>query len=417
MTNTAGPEAEPRPDLSPATRLTLHPLTIVPDGEEFLVGNPAQGVFVALPEIGVVVLREFQQGRTLGEAGAVASRRAEQDVDVCDFAATLLDLGFVAEVDGIAVDGVAGRPRPRRWIAGLRPELARPFFSRPLWGLYGLLFVACVAVLLTQPRYRPAPSDFFFLDSPVMSVALLTVVAFLLGAVHEGCHWLAARAEGVPARFSVSRRLYFLAFETNLTQLWGVPRRRRYGPLLAGMAFDTLVLTAALAGRVAIETGLWRPATVVGRLLAALVILEITEMSMQFLVFMRTDLYAVLVIALGCRNLWRVNQLVVKRRFLRLSAEEARELAEAHERDLRVARWYRWLYLAGLAWAAWYFAKFFLPATITLLGWIAASLRADPGTARFWQGLLFALLALLPLALTIGVLAWERLPRRPAAPG
>jgi putative peptide zinc metalloprotease protein len=125
----------------------------------------------------------------------------------------------------------------------------------------------------------------------------------------------------------------------------------------------------------------------------------------------------VLVIALGCRNLWRVNQLVVKRRFLRLSAEEARELAEAHERDLRVARWYRWLYLAGLAWAAWYFAKFFLPATITLLGWIAASLRADPGTARFWQGLLFALLALLPLALTIGVLAWERLPRRPAAPG
>jgi hypothetical protein len=429
MTDTAGaagPEAtaaeataeeQPRPALPAATQLTLLPLTIVEEGEEFLVGNPARGEFVALPEIGVVVIRELQRGRTLGEAGALASRLAGEEVDVGDFAATLLDLGFVAEVDGVAVDAAPGGARPRRWIAGLRPELARPFFSPPLWVLYGSLFAACVALLLTQPRYRPAPSDFFFLDSPVVSVALLTVVAFLLGAVHEGCHWLSARAEGVAARFNVSRRLYFLAFETDLTQLWGVPRRQRFGPLLAGLAFDTLVLTTALAGRIAIRAGLWHPPAVVGRFLAALVLLEVTEMTMQFLVFMRTDLYAVLVVALGCRNLWRTNRLVVKRRLMRLSTEETAELAEAHQRDLRVARWYRWLYLAGLAWAGWYFVKFFLPATTTLLGWIADSLRADPGTAAFWQALLFGLLALLPTALTVGVVTWERLSRRRAAPG
>ena len=43
--------------------------------------------------------------------------------------------------------------------------------------------------------------------------------------------------------------------------------------------------------------------------------------------------------------------------------------------------------------------------------------RSDFGTAEFWQALLFGLVALLPTALTIGVVAWERLTRRRIAPG
>ncbi|MGE5828649.1 MAG: hypothetical protein ACM30G_09845 [Micromonosporaceae bacterium] len=36
------------------------------------------------------------------------------------------------------------------------------------------------------------------------------------------------------------------ALETSLSHLWGPPRHRRFGPVLAGLAFDTVVLSALL---------------------------------------------------------------------------------------------------------------------------------------------------------------------------
>jgi hypothetical protein len=232
----------------------------------------------------------------------------------------------------------------------------------------------------------------------------LTVWAMISMAGHEVAHWLAARAEGVPARFSIGRRLYFLVFETDLSQLWGLPRRRRFGPLLAGLAYDTVLLSALLAVALISGDGL------VDRAAAALVAVETSGILFQFLVFLRTDLYAVLVMLLGCRELWRVNTLELRRMFGRLTEQQAAELARAHPRDLRVAGWFRWLSVAGLAAAAGYFVVFFVPALWTLLGWIAESLSAAaPTSGRFWQSVVFAVLALVPVALLIGVAVRDRI--------
>jgi hypothetical protein len=42
-------------------------LSIVPDGEEFIVGDPANGVFLALPEVGVTAIEQLRSGSTVGE--------------------------------------------------------------------------------------------------------------------------------------------------------------------------------------------------------------------------------------------------------------------------------------------------------------------------------------------------------------
>ena len=77
-------------------------------------------------------------------------------------------------------------------------------------------------------------------------------------------------AHGLRSRLSVSRRLYFLTFQADLTRLWSVPRRARYGPLLAGMTWDAVVLTVALL----LEATLARQlGPVAVRLLRALVLL------------------------------------------------------------------------------------------------------------------------------------------------
>lgn len=389
--------------LTEQSRLVLKELTVVPEEDgEHLVGDPQTGVYVALPAIGVTVIEQLRSGATLGVAGRVASVDAGEEVDAVDFGQTLMELGFVAEVDGKPVSQPPDTPT-RRWIAGVRPELARPLFGPLAWLCYGVLFVSSTALMVASPAYRPDWDDLFFLSSPVLSLGVLAIWAMISAAGHEIAHWLAARAEGVPARFSIGRRLYFLVFETDLSQLWGLPRHRRFAPLLAGLAYDTVILSGLLAVQLMSADGF------VDRVAAAFVVVEVSGILFQTLVFLRTDLYAVLVMLFGCRDLWRVNSLELRRMFGRLNEPQAAELANAHPRDRRVAVWFRWLSIAGFIAAAGYFVAFFLPALWTLFGWIIESLSAAPNTGRFWQSVIFAALALVPLALLIGVTARERL--------
>jgi hypothetical protein len=85
-----------------------------------------------------------------------------------------------------------------------------------------------------------------------------------------------------------------------------------------------------------------------------------------------------------------------------------------------VARWYRWIYLAGLAAAVWFFGVYFAPATIRLAAWIVASIaHAGAGSERFWEALVFGALIFSPRLITFAVALrdlrrWRE--RRPTSP-
>ncbi len=236
------------------------------------------------------------------------------------------------------------------------------------------------------------------------SIAALTLMTYAFAAAHEGAHWLAARAVGVSAKITISRRLYFLALEIDLSGLWSLPRRRRYTALLAGMAFDALVLLPVLLARHGDAAGWWQLGDGLLRTLAAITFIEVFAIVSQCWVFLRTDLYAVLITATGCVNLLRVNELLLRRTLRRITPAQREELAGAPPRDLAVARWYRWIHLLGIGGAAWFFVAFFAPATIQLLTWIGENMATgDPASIAFWEALAFGLLILSPRVLTLRV--------------
>jgi putative peptide zinc metalloprotease protein len=400
--------------LTGSATLAVRPLSIVPEGDEFIVGDADLSVYVVLPAIGVELLALLRQGLTLDDAAEHARRAAGEDVDVAAFAESLLELGFARLSDDEGAD--AGEPRSRR----VSPWLRR-CFSPAAWFGYAVCALGAVALIAIHPGLFPEVSDIFFLSTPARSMAGLTVMALALAGAHEACHWLAARAEGVRARITVSRRFYFLAFEIDLTGLWSLPRRRRYGPLLAGMAFDAIVLFAVLLARFGAEAGWWPLGDGVIRLCAALTFVQLFAIASQFFVFARTDVYALLITATGCVNLSRVNQLLVRRTLRKLSTEQARELAAAHPRDVAVGRWFRWIYLVGVAAAVWFFVVYFAPATITLVVWIARTIaEAEFGSVHFAEALLVSGLMLSTRALTLAVALrdlsrWRRRPAQAAA--
>ena len=389
-------------DGHPDMLVAVRPLSVVPEEDEFIVGDPSTNVYVVLPAVGVRVLSLLRENPSVCDVAAAARAEFGEEVNVAEFARALLDLGFVVPVEddgrNVPAEPVASPPAVSRWL--------RCAFSGPAWTLYGGACVAVVTLLALRPALFPRPADLFFLSTPVRSLAALTVLTYLLAAVHEGCHWLAARAVGVPAHISIGRRLYFLVLEIDLSGLWGLPRRRRYGPLLAGMAFDGVALFILLVIRWGDAAAWWPLGAGLHRLLAALTFLEINAVLAQCWVFVRTDLYAVLITATRCVNLSRVTQLTMRQVFRRLDHAQARELADAHPRDVAVARWFRYVYLLGMIGATWFFITYFAPATIRLVSWLGGTLAAGrPASEHFWEALVFGGLILAPRVMTLVVAA------------
>ena len=395
---TADP-AELAPPLTAATRLRLRELRIVPEGDDFLVGDPARGEFVAVPEVAVTVISLLRDGYTLGETAARVQEQTGEQVDVADFAATLVELGFVAATDGVPVDAAGPELADGGRLGAAAARVARPLYSAPAFAVYGLLFAGCVLALTAVPALRPRVTQLFFLPNPVLSVALLTAVGMPLAMTHELAHWLGARVNGAGARITVSRRYYMMVLQTDLSALWGVPRRQRFGPLLAGIAWDTVRLAALIALRAAALAGWWNPGALGGRLIAALIVTHVLAISWQFFVFLRTDVYAVLAVGLGCLNLTRISRLRMARRYRGLTPAESAELAAAGPRDLAAARWYGWVQAAGLVLVAFYFARFFVPLVVSIVRWVGTGLqRNSPGQFAFWEVLVSGCVALVPAA-------------------
>ena len=135
------------------------------------------------------------------------------------------------------------------------------------------------------------------------------------------------------------------------------------------------------------------------------------------MLFLRTDLYAVLVTGLGCVNLTRVSRLRMARHYRRLTAHEERELTAASPRDLAAARWYGWVQLGGAAIAVFYFVVFFAPAILHMIRWIGIGLVRSPADSLgFWEILLSGCVALLPVLIPPVIYLRERRSHRPGRP-
>ena len=385
--------------------LRLHPLTVTPQAGGFVVGRAATGCFVVLPEVGVAALEELRAGLTVAQVThAVTPQSAAESVDVLAFARSLVRLGFVETVDDAASPGLP--TRSSGVAVTVRPRLPW-LFTRPSALAAAGCAVGALVLMASVPSVRPHALDVFFLPNPAASLAVLTLVTYLLAAAHELAHVLAAAALGVPARLRITRRLYFLTFETNLTGLWALPPRKRIGPLLAGLGFDAVMLFGILALRAA-DLG-------PDRFLAALALVELSAIVTQFFVFLRTDVYSVMTALLGCTNLSETTRLLLRGSVRRLSPEQRAKLSASRPRDLAVARWYRIVHLAGMALALWFFLAYFVPSTWHLLEWMAHALTVSgPATMSFYEALFLGVVLLSPRLLTLGVAIRDAANRRAA---
>jgi hypothetical protein len=339
-----------------------------------------------VPEVGAVVIEALRRGGTVAEATEEASRFAGTDVNVLEFVGVLRDRGMIRA--GASAEETPAAGPARAWVGRFVDELARALFAPAAWVLYTAAALAAGVILLAEPGLGPSWESIIFLPDPALALLINIVTVVAMGGIHEGFHWFAARREGLPARLRISRRGLFVVFETDLTRLWSVPRQQRYGAFIAGMAFDALVLGGCLVLRFADVHGWISLPETFGRYLSVVMLAAVIALVSQTPLFMRTDLYAVLVAALGCRNLYRVSMLLLKGRLLGLTPAEQSELDGASERDRSVGRWFSVLYLVGVLGVTYLLFGVFLPGGLSLIIWSIQNVMSTSVTSVvFWEAL------------------------------
>ena len=325
-------------------------LSLVRDGDGYIIGSQGSRTFVAVPEIGGTVVQWLQSGCTIEECADRAAELMGEPVDVAAF------------VDGLTAAGLLTGPADEKATgpAAWTRRAGRILFGRTGLIVQGGLAAGSLAALVAVPHVRPHYSDVIVSQVSLLSMIVVAALATASGLIHECAHVLAAAARGVPSRVSISRRMITIVYQTDLTRLWSVPRRERVVPLAAGPLSDAATLGLLVAAELALPPGL--PLSLV----RALALIKISGIAFQFEVFMRTDFYALFVVATGCRNLWGTKGAVARRAIRRASAEDLTLLASVHPREIRWAWLYLFLYVPGVAWTVWYFVTFALPATIRL---------------------------------------------------
>ncbi|MEU9338227.1 hypothetical protein AB0D49_34610 [Streptomyces sp. NPDC048290] len=344
-----------RPTMS---RVRLHELAARPDGAEWIVGRPATGTFVAVPEVGKRALDLLGAGLSTTETARRLEDETGHDLDVADFVEALVELGFVAEVDGRAVP-LPDPPRPT--LPRVRPEHVR-------WTLSPLLPALVAALVTTALVIRPegvslAYRTLLWSEHGSLVLAFGAASGWALLLLHELAHLATARATGVPARIRLGTRLQFLVMQTDISGIELAPRRHRMTAYLAGIGVN-LAVSAAAALAAGAADGTAR------RMLAALTVLALLPLPFQLLVFLRTDLYFVLQDLTRCRDLYgdgRAYARYAARRLLcpgRGAGDPSRALP-AHER--RAVRVYSVLLVVGTALCLVFLAGVTLPADLALL--------------------------------------------------
>ncbi|TDU88854.1 hypothetical protein EV138_2405 [Kribbella voronezhensis] len=391
------------------SRLAVGHLIVRQENEdEYVVGDPATGTFVVVPELGARLVELFAAGRTVAEAAMALEQETGEPIDALDFAEVLVEAGIINDQAEAARAKVWSVSRIPAWVV-------RPLFGKVAWTFYAGCLLTTLWMFVAEPSLRPTYEDTFVFPDIAASLLLTNVVVVLLTILHEIWHAFAGAAVGVPSQLRLERRGVFPVLETDLSGLWALPPAKRYGPFLAGMGIDSVILFAAVAPRYAWSHGWIELPPGLIRILAMVVLSQVAKLAFQTLAYLRTDMYLVMATATGCNNLHQVTRLSLKRLVRNLRPDEAVILRDANPRDLRVARWYRLLYLAGLIWMVFFALQFVLPSAKVALGWSLGILFGAPiASFYWWEGLLLISFTLLDVTLPLFVVVRNRIRARRA---
>ena len=387
------------PPAADGQRVRLHALHLRDEGEEWIVGRVDTGRFVALPPVGVRAIELLREGTSIAVATQKLSAEQGKPVNVADFVAALVRLGFVAEVDGVTL---AGAEPPKSTFAWIQPGHVRWALHPAIWVGVALTALAAIGVYVFHHGETIRSSELLWSDRGSLVIVSLVALAWSTIFLHEIAHLITARAAGVPGRMSLGTRLQFLAAQTDVSGIWSAPRRTRIVVYLSGMAVNTVLASAGV-----LLASLCPPGA--GRTFGAvLCISQLMLLSGQFMFFMRTDIYFVVQDLARCRDLYGDTTAYVRylmRKMAGRSTTSDPTLA-LPARERRAVRLYATFFVPGTVITLLVFVTVTLPVLVGLIGGALRQLAVADSVASAADAV--TVLVIVVLSESLWVRVWWR---------
>ena len=265
-------------------------LSIQKDGSHYVVGSAEMGDFFQFPSEGIDILTMLQDGNPPSAIKSHLSVDGSEAVDVDNFIAQLMDIGFVYRED---LRQRAPNPQQATGRAfNIDPRLARALFSLPMLCCYLAFVLYALSAAVMNPALRINPDVLYIETNRTLLLLIVLGLSLIQTAAHEMGHMTAAARQGIKSRYGVGTRMWTIVAESDLTGILALPKSQRYLPMLAGLLVDILCLalfTILLDVLLRLDA---RPFTV--QVVQVMALETTVTMAWQFNVFIKTDIYFVL---------------------------------------------------------------------------------------------------------------------------
>ncbi|MBU7013532.1 MAG: hypothetical protein HXS52_11135 [Theionarchaea archaeon] len=311
-----------------------------------LVGRRDIGSYVSLPVEALEVIDLLDSGKTVGETKKVLEAKYGEEAEIEDFIEDMISNEMVHFVDDYEVPTTSQLQKDL--FSGITKSHVDWMFSRYAWASYSILAAACLLMFAWRPQYIPHPADFFWHPWYSIAVGLTFLFGWILVAFHELAHLFAAKSVGTEGYFSLSNRLIFIVAQTNLGNIWTIPREKRYVVYVVGMAWDFVMVFFCLLLLLFSDSHLVHLPELAYNFVKAIIFIKVWGIIWQFRFNMQTDVYYMVANYFKCRDLLGDSQARIRNFLSRfIHRVEKTDFSNTPPSEMRAIKLYTPLYFVG----------------------------------------------------------------------
>jgi putative peptide zinc metalloprotease protein len=341
------------------TVISVYPYTQQIDEEEVVIGRKDPPTFLVLPVDAFELLNELSEGKTIGQARASYQSKYGENPDINDLLNILEMKGFVqSSLDGQShfnhsisqsdLESATKNQAARFHFTKFPQSLAQQIFCKQNLMLAGACIGLGLLATITEPSIIPDWSAFFFKENITLMWLSLMFISLLTLFFHEMAHLVAARALGIPSRIGIGNRMWMLVAETDMTEIWSIPRNQRYLPFLAGPLLDAFCASLLALFLYTSQKGFINLHPITVQLCKAVFLNYLLGLIWQCYFFVRTDFYFVFANFFRCKNLMQDTENLLRNQLTRL-IPSMHKVSQTHipRAERRIIQFYSIIWILG----------------------------------------------------------------------
>ncbi len=356
--------------------ICLHELLIRKDKKNYLIEDLVTHEFYEMPVVCIDAIELINDGLSLGEIEhLLIEKYPDEEIDLLDFGQQLLDLDLVETVDGAKVSLEKTRNHEELGLKWISPKLGKIFFNRFTRFFYPLLLLVNLFLFVKDTDLFPRYQDLFVFDTMMFNILLYAGISIVLIFFHECGHILAIRSFNLPTRLQIGNRLFFVVFETDLTQGWKLSSKDRNLLFLAGMYFDSFILFIALILKMSYASS----HGIINGIFSLIIFDIVIRIIYQCCIYMKTDLYYVFENSTGNYNLMESGI-----EYLTALLNRKRKAAKN-----KIIVFYSFFFLIGILLTFSMFGYYYLPQFVYIMINVLPGFTESVSSLKFWDALVF----------------------------